>query len=1012
METTQWRAVTEIFDSAVELPVNSRGEFVQAAAGTDARVRNLVTDLLEADSKNAGFLEGPCFAVTDFAGASGDQPSVIQADEMISARFKVLRLVGTGGMGHVYEALDTELNVHVALKTIRAEIAHNPAILSQFRSEVRLARKITHPNVCRIFDLQHQSAGPMGNQTARELTYLTMEYLDGDNLQRRIKQRGALPSEQALHIARQMADALRAAHFTGVVHRDIKPANVMLVPSSGQERAVITDFGLARITVESGSLHSGGLSRIGGIIGTPAYMAPEQLRGGEVTAATDMYAFGLVLYEMLTGAQANLEALAQKENWLKVQPALAALPAPWRTTLEKCLQIRPQDRFQNADELVAFLDQSLAPRGKHFTRRQLWSAYAAIFVACVSLSLLGYRLYERGADARIAPGSTVLFSTIRNETGDKSFDNVTSLMQNQLTQAAHFNLLDADTVHNKLQQMTKPPDTPVTGAVAREIAMRAGAARVVSGAVSKYGNQYTLSITVQQPDNNPARALHSWQKQWTWQASSASNSQQIPPGLLSAVRDASGWVRREVGESAYDIERLDAPPEDVTTNNWNALAEYTEAQRLYADNKPEEAVASLRDAVQIDPQFALAWGRLGDILATTNQYAASYQAYSKALELDQARRLTRRERDRIKGSFASDTGDFEAAYTAFADMASFYPNDWLAWFYQARPLLFLGRSQEAKSVLLKAAANSPGNQYVLTHLVCAELVRGEIQNAQHWIAELRKAGHNDAALEMEGQMDFIQGDYPHARTNFTTLETSSDSFYSSGSYAKLARVAAEQGDLRTALDYINQGIEHDTTAGNQPEHDNKLLDRAYIECEMQEYSACLNDEAESLGKDVPPQRLRWTANLLSLYANAPGADRDAFLSALGQVRDRLPDPSLGPTYQLTTLQVTGLDELARGQVAGALETLHKADDLDLPTTPRDYLGRVLLAVAKNAPEMEKAALNKKAVQVFDKSGSKTLSAFQSFPAFPPGFFARQQACASFHCLALHRGARDAISSNE
>ncbi|NTV80297.1 MAG: serine/threonine protein kinase, partial [Candidatus Aminicenantes bacterium] len=214
------------------------------------------------------------------------------------------RFIARGGMGEVYEAEDLELRESVALKTVRAEIAADSRALERFKTEVHLARKVTHPSACRIFDVFHhrdESAGPGGP----DVTFLSMELLRGETLASRLARAGRLAPGEALPLVEQMAGALEAAHRAGVIHRDFKSANVMLTPrgtGSAEIRAVVTDFGLARRNpVVDASVASETLT--GAVAGTPAYMAPEQIEGGPITAATDIYALGVVMYEMLTGKQ-------------------------------------------------------------------------------------------------------------------------------------------------------------------------------------------------------------------------------------------------------------------------------------------------------------------------------------------------------------------------------------------------------------------------------------------------------------------------------------------------------------------------------------------------------------------------------------------------------------------------------------------------------------------------------------------------------------------------------------
>jgi serine/threonine protein kinase len=267
--------------------------------------------LLRADEKAGSYLERPL--LQENLSALFESP--LKPEDVLCERFQILRAIAEGGMGHVFEALDTELNVRVALKVIRPEIASVPEALARFRQEVRLARTITHPNVCRTFDIDRETRVLESETGSKlDLVFLTMELLPGETLASRIKRNGALPIEEAFLLACQIGDALHAAHALGIVHRDIKPSNIMLVPTEsatadGKVRAVITDFGLARLIPVLPIANASSLSQTARPIGTLAYMAPEQLDGAPVSPATDIYAFGLILFEMVTGSRLFLRII-------------------------------------------------------------------------------------------------------------------------------------------------------------------------------------------------------------------------------------------------------------------------------------------------------------------------------------------------------------------------------------------------------------------------------------------------------------------------------------------------------------------------------------------------------------------------------------------------------------------------------------------------------------------------------------------------------------------------------
>jgi Tol biopolymer transport system component len=321
----------------------------------------------------------------------GGKPAPLAPGLLLAERFRIVRMLGQGGMGDVYEAEDLEVGEHVALKTLRPEIAQDERAIERFRSELALARRVTHPNVCRIFDVfRHRPADP---GSGRELALISMEMLPGETLADRIRSGGAIPSAQALPIARQMAAALDAAHRAGVIHRDFKSSNVMLVPPDKQglpPRAVVTDFGLAQ-GIAAGEQAQAGEANPSEILGTPAYMAPEQVSGGVITPAADIYALGVVMYEMATGScpfQADtphISALKRlSEPVVMPRVKVPGIDPRWQAVILRCLEREPGQRHATAADLLADLSPPV-PAGP--SRRWLLAG-GALLAALVGLLLL------------------------------------------------------------------------------------------------------------------------------------------------------------------------------------------------------------------------------------------------------------------------------------------------------------------------------------------------------------------------------------------------------------------------------------------------------------------------------------------------------------------------------------------------------------------------------------------------------------------------------------------------
>ena len=1020
MDRIRWKTVNEIFHAALELPPSERAEFVSAASQGDSDIAFDVDRMLQADGPAGSYLETPLSLAGPMAAAQ-ESPSPFKSGDVLKSRFRILRQVGEGGMGHVFEAFDLELKVRVALKAIRPEIAGNPTALEFFRREVRTARTITHPNVCRTYDLDKASIGEVGGAPV-ECFFLTMEFLEGETLAARLKQVGALTPEEALVVARQVASGLDAAHAAGIVHRDIKPANIMLVTgahgSGRQHRAVITDFGLAR----QESVHPVNLASSfsqGGAVGTLAYMAPEQLEPGRpVSAATDTYAFGLLLFEMVTGVRAfpSASLLAGIAQRLAGPPpstrALAPhLPPVWETTIQACLRLVPDDRIQSATQVVEALagaQVALPPpstpplvagatphRDPPLTPRSRFLAVAAVFFVIVALFYLGYRLYRAREDSKVDPGALVYLTRVKNQTGEKSFDDLSELIQAGLTQSVRINLLDQGRAGDTLTNMAKSPDTPIDEPIAREIALRTGAVRVIFPTVTGSAGSYNLNVDIQEPDaSGPSRYRDHWTKSFSWHsASSTASSGTIPPELSAAIRTSSDWIRKEAGESKNDIARLDAPPEDVTTSSWEALGEYMRANELSVRDHREDAVAALRRAVALDPHFALAYGRMGDVLTSLHRDGEGYAAYTNALGADSQQRLTRREADRIRGMFAIDVADYREAESAFRDYAAFFPNDPLAYAYQALPLRKLGRVTEAIEALKAVKRLQLGRTFADEELAGFYPLIGDYASARQSIAALRNAGDADAARSAEANVLFMERRYAEAETLFRELLHSDDSSLRSESYARLARVLAEQGRDEEAIAVLGTGIEEDGSHEEAPRQAMKLLDRGYLECKLQRPNEGIQDFERALPLNDGARGLIAASDRIGEalpYVDALRAPK--LVEILRQAEGKLPKQEFPPMTEIARDRISAEIALAEGRREEAISIFRRVASVDALANSRSYLVRALIATA--GPDLRgkrDLTYSEEAEKLLGSDLAQSAMLWHDAPNYRPGILAEEAA---------------------
>jgi serine/threonine protein kinase/tetratricopeptide (TPR) repeat protein len=409
VDALRWQRIDSVFQAVLEMPPAERDRYLSAMC-EDEEVCREVRDLLDADGQAEQFLETAAAHVPDLGRLAGPTlaPGVVLSD-----RFRLVRFLAEGGMGEVYEAEDLELGDNVAVKIVRPDVARDDAVMLRFRREVHLARQVTHPSVCRCFDIFRHvpaTARAAGAESASgPITFLTMELIRGETLAKWLEREGPMTTEQAWPILEQVAAALAAAHGRGIVHRDLKPSNVMLDRSGPALRVVVTDFGLALSPDASEDLDRSqettrpavgpslpdrrarlSITDRGQVLGTPAYMAPEQLLGAKISPATDIYALGALMYQMLTG-HAPFEAENERDMALmrlsepptSPRRYLPDLDPRWERTILRCLERAPDKRFASTDEVLASLREA-PPR----VRRSRWWMAAAAAAAMAGVAMI------------------------------------------------------------------------------------------------------------------------------------------------------------------------------------------------------------------------------------------------------------------------------------------------------------------------------------------------------------------------------------------------------------------------------------------------------------------------------------------------------------------------------------------------------------------------------------------------------------------------------------------------
>jgi eukaryotic-like serine/threonine-protein kinase len=834
----------------------------------------------------------------------------LRTGSVLGGRYQILKQLGEGGMGTVYKVRDRELERVVAMKVIRPALAQTEEALNRFKQELIIARQVTHRNVSRIYDLAE----------ADGVKFITMEFIEGQSLASLVQERGRLTPKEAAGIIVQVCRALETAHAEGVIHRDLKPQNIML---DAHDRVVVMDFGIAR------SVQIGSMTQTGVVLGTPAYMSPEQAKGEELDARSDLFSLGIIFYELLTGASpykadTPIESL-YKRTTEHVRPPIEVapeIPKPLSDIVLHCLEIDRDRRYPNATEILSDLESwagtrlgtsVVIERERSRFGKTRWIAAGAIIAVLAVGFLFRDRLFSRQPVAHRQV--SVLVADFSNQTADSVFNETLEPAFIIGLEGAPFIQSFSRSTARKLATQLSPNAKSLDEPVARLVATREGIDVIVVGSIARVGSQYAISV----------RAIDGLTGKDIVSKSAKADKQDVLPSLAGLSAD----VRTALGDTTPESVKL-AAQETFTAETLEAAHSYAAAQDLQQKGKWDEAIKEYQHATYLDPNFGRAFAGLAAMEANLGRSQEAERNYKLALaHID---RMTDREKYRTRGGYYLLIHDPQKAIEEYSNLFQQFPADAVADSNLAFAYFLNRNMAKAQEIQRHAADRNPGGVVQRSNLALYALYAGDFADAVREAQVALKLNPNyEESVRTLALAQLGQGQNQQAEETYKSLAAISARGASMADTG-LADLALYEGRTADAIHILEKGIASDIAANDKTSAAGKQAMLAEAELALGQKNDAVASAEKAVAMDKS-DRIEFLAASIFIEGGKTAAAK----TIAAELSKRLqPDP------QIYAKLIQGELQLHQGNPQGAIQTFEDAQKLSDTWLGRFYLGRASL----------------------------------------------------------------------